>query len=68
MLRWHLQHGICAIPKSFNPGRIAENFDIFDFELSGDSMTAIDAIDTSERIGPDPEIVTATTFNIKLED
>ena len=34
MLRWHLQQGRSAIPKSTNPARIAENFDIFDFELS----------------------------------
>ena len=43
MLRWHLQQGRSAIPKSVKPARIAENFDVFDFELSGDELAAIDA-------------------------
>ena len=34
MLRWHLQEGRSAIPKSTKPARIAENFDVFDFELT----------------------------------
>ena len=42
MLRWHLQQGRSAIPKSVRPERIAENFDIFDFELSADELAAID--------------------------
>jgi diketogulonate reductase-like aldo/keto reductase len=67
-LRWHLQNGVAAIPKSFNRGRIAENFDIFDFELSAEDTAAITALDTGERTGPDPEKMTATTFNIQLED
>ncbi len=68
VLRWDFQNGVSAIPKSFNAGRIAQNIDIFDFELSADDMAAIDALDTGERVGPDPEVVTATTFPIKLED
>ena len=68
VLRWHLQNGVSAIPKSFNPTRIAENFDIFDFELPADDMAAIDSLDVGVRTGPDPEVVTATTFNIKLDD
>jgi len=58
MLRWHLQQGRSAIPKSVNPARIAENFDVFDFELSGDELRAIDALDTGVRGGPDPESIT----------
>jgi diketogulonate reductase-like aldo/keto reductase len=46
VLRWHLQHGLSAIPKSLRPDRIAENFEIFDFELIADDMAAIDALDT----------------------
>ena len=67
-LRWHLQNGVSAIPKSFNSGRIAENFDVFDFELSAEDMAEIDALDLGVRSGPDPETLTATTFDIKLED
>ncbi|GAA1057281.1 oxidoreductase [Agromyces luteolus] len=55
MLRWHLQQGRSAIPKSTNPGRIAENFDVFDFELSPDELARIDALDTAEGSGPDPD-------------
>jgi 2,5-diketo-D-gluconate reductase A len=55
MLRWHLQQGRSAIPKSTNPGRIAENFDVFGFELSPDELAAIDALDTGVRNGPDPD-------------
>ena len=55
MLRWHLQQGRSAIPKSTNPGRIAENFDVFDFELSADELSRIDGLDTGVRNGPDPD-------------
>jgi diketogulonate reductase-like aldo/keto reductase len=68
VLRWHFQNGVATIPKSFNPQRIIENFNIFDFELTTDDMAAIETLDLGVRTGPDPEIMTATTFNIKLED
>jgi diketogulonate reductase-like aldo/keto reductase len=55
MLRWHLQQGRSAIPKSTNPARMAENFDVFDFELSAVELAAIDALDTGVRSGPDPD-------------
>jgi diketogulonate reductase-like aldo/keto reductase len=54
MLRWHLQQGRSAIPKSVRPERIAENFDIFDFELSNTELASIDALDTGIRGGPEP--------------
>jgi hypothetical protein len=57
----------CA-PSRNPPIRIAENFSIFDFELSPDAMEAIDELDQGVRIGPDPEILTSTAFNIKLEN
>src|SRR3954462_13763545 len=44
MLRWHLQQGRSAIPKSTNPGRIAENFDVFAFELGAEDLARIDAL------------------------
>jgi diketogulonate reductase-like aldo/keto reductase len=68
VLRWHLEQGRSAIPKSFRPERIAENFDIFDLELSAEDIAAIDALDTGVRAGADPETMSATTFNIKVED
>jgi len=58
MLRWHLQQGRSAIPKSTKPHRIAENFDVFDFELTADELAAIDALDTGKRGGPEPTDIT----------
>jgi diketogulonate reductase-like aldo/keto reductase len=68
VLRWHSQHGLTAIPKSVRPGRIAENFAIFDFELTADEVAAIDALDTGVRGGPDPELVNTTLFNFTIPD
>ncbi|MBL7253553.1 aldo/keto reductase [Actinoplanes sp. LDG1-01] len=62
MLRWHLQQGRQVIPKSTNPKRIAENFDVFDFDLTPDQLTAIDALETGKRGGPEPADVTLATF------
>jgi len=62
MLRWHLQQGRSAIPKSTNPARIAENFDVFDFELSEAELAAIDALDTGVRSGPDPDVARPERF------
>ncbi|NNN16366.1 MAG: aldo/keto reductase [Acidimicrobiaceae bacterium] len=62
MLRWGLQHGRSVIPKSTKPSRIAENFDVFDFELSPDELTAIDGLDTGHRGGPEPDAVTLEGF------
>jgi len=55
IIRWHLQLGNVVIPKSVTPARIAENFDVFDFELSDSEMEAIRALDAGKRIGPDPD-------------
>lgn len=68
ILRWHIQNGVCAIPKSVNPGRIAENFGIFDFELNTHELTAIDALDTGVRGGPDPDSISPDTYKFKIED
>ena len=62
MLRWHLQQGRSAIPKSVRPERIAENFDVFDFELTAAELAAIDALDTGARGGPEPEAITLESF------
>jgi 2,5-diketo-D-gluconate reductase A len=68
MLRWHLQQGRSAIPKSTNPARIAENFDVFDFELTADELTAIDALDTGVRRGPEPDAITLETFGREIPE
>ena len=62
MLRWGLQHGRSVIPKSTKPERIAENIDVFDFELTADEMAAIDGLDTGRRGGPEPEAITLEAF------
>ncbi len=55
VLRWHIQLGNVVIPKSVTPSRIRENFAIFDFSLDSDDLAAIAALNTSERLGPDPD-------------
>ena len=55
VLRWHVQLGNVVFPKSATPERVAENFAIFDFHLSGDEMAAIEELDAGERMGPDPD-------------
>jgi 2,5-diketo-D-gluconate reductase A len=68
MLRWHLQQGRSAIPKSTNPARIAENFDVFDFELSADELAGIDALDTGVRNGPDPDEARLERFSMVIPE
>jgi len=62
MLRWHVQRGRSAIPKSTKPARIAENFDVFDFELTAEQLAAIDGLDTGKRGGPEPADITLEAF------
>jgi diketogulonate reductase-like aldo/keto reductase len=68
MLRWHLQQGRQAIPKSVTPSRIAENLDVFDFDLTADELAAIDALDTGVRGGPAPEQITRETFGREIPE
>jgi 2,5-diketo-D-gluconate reductase A len=55
VIRWHLQNGIIVFPKSNSRERMAENFDVFGFELSDAEVAAIDAIDRGQRVGADPD-------------
>ncbi|MEV7110977.1 aldo/keto reductase [Streptomyces anulatus] len=62
LLRWGLQQGRSVIPKSTKRHRIAENIDVFDFELTADELAALDALETGRRGGPEPENVTLADF------
>ena len=42
VVRWHIEHGVVVIPKSSDPARIAENFDVFGFALGADEVARID--------------------------
>ncbi|WP_088044299.1 aldo/keto reductase [Bacillus sp. EAC] len=55
VLRWHLQNGVVIIPKSIKEHRIQENADLFDFELSLEEMSEINALNQNHRVGPDPD-------------
>lgn len=55
IIRWHLEQGLIVIPKSSNPQRIAENFDVFDFTLGEEDMAQIATLDIETRIGSDPD-------------
>ncbi|WP_312714808.1 aldo/keto reductase [Corynebacterium flavescens] len=68
MLRWHLQQGRSAIPKSVKPERIAANFDVFGFELTTDELARIDALDTGVRSGPDPDSITVESFGRNIPE
>ncbi len=56
VLRWHLQLGNIVFPKSVNPKRMRENFEIFDFELSDGDVGIISSLNRNHRTGPDPDV------------
>jgi diketogulonate reductase-like aldo/keto reductase len=68
MLRWGLQHGRSVIPKSTKPSRIAENIDVFNFELTADELAAIDGLDTARRGGPEPDAITLEAFGREIPE
>ncbi|WP_026554549.1 aldo/keto reductase [Arthrobacter sp. 35W] len=68
MLRWQLQLGHSVIPKSVRAERIAENFDVFDFELTPEQMGALDALDTGVRGGPEPDSITLAAFGREIPE
>lgn len=58
IIRWNIDENIVVIPKSVTPSRIEENLNVFDFELSEDQLSRLNALNKDERIGPDPEVFT----------
>jgi diketogulonate reductase-like aldo/keto reductase len=68
MLRWGVQQGRSVIPKSVNPQRIVQNAEIFDFELTDDDMTRIDALNTGTRGGPDPDEVDPSSWGLEVPE
>lgn len=55
ILRWDLQNGVVTIPKSIREERLKENAAVFNFELTAEDMSAIDALNMDQRVGPDPD-------------
>src|SRR4051812_31865599 len=51
VLRWHVQLGLVAIPKSGNPERLRQNLEVFDFELTDDDLDRIAGLETGTRVG-----------------
>lgn len=56
ILRWNMQQGITVIPKSKNPSRIAENIDIFQFEISQEDMKILSSLNCNHRTSHDPNV------------
>ena len=55
VLRWHIQEGVVVFPKSVRKERMAENLDIFDFELDANDMNTMVAMDSGRRVGTHPD-------------
>lgn len=55
LLRWHVQHGLVAIPKSQDPERMRQNLDVFDFALDAEDLAALALLDGDHRQGGDPD-------------
>lgn len=68
MLRWHLDHGFSAIPKSVKPERIRENLDVFDFTLTSDEVSSIDALNTGVSGSIDPDSLTLESHGMPIPE
>jgi 2,5-diketo-D-gluconate reductase A len=53
MIRWHIQQGRSAIPKSVHRERITENFNVFDFELTDAELAKVDGLHIGDTMNPD---------------
>jgi diketogulonate reductase-like aldo/keto reductase len=60
--------GRSVIPKSTKPNRITENIDVFDFDISGDELTATDGLNTDHRGGPEPDAITLEAFGREIPE
>ncbi|MFE5835706.1 aldo/keto reductase [Arthrobacter sp. NPDC056493] len=56
VLRWHVQQGLVAIPKSADPHRMKENIDVFDFALDEEDLTAISTLDEGPEAGVNSDV------------
>lgn len=66
VLRWLIQRGVAVIPKSVRKERIVENFNVFDFQLSADDLSAIATLDTKQSLffdHRDPVMVKALSMH-----
>lgn len=52
ILRWHIQEGNIVFPRSTNAAHLAENINIFDFELTGEEINEIRALERCKRFSP----------------
>jgi diketogulonate reductase-like aldo/keto reductase len=68
ILRWHLDSGRSAVPKSVRPERILENLSVFDFELTPEEIASIDALDTGVRGGPNQDEIDFLSWNRVLPE
>jgi diketogulonate reductase-like aldo/keto reductase len=55
LIRWDLQHQVVTIPRSTQRTHIRQNSEVFDFELTPEDVSRLDALDEGKRIGPDPD-------------
>ncbi|ASN18508.1 aldo/keto reductase [Arthrobacter sp. YN] len=56
VLRWHVQQGLVAIPKTANPERMQENLDVFDFELDQEDLSKLQTLDAGPDAGVDSDV------------
>jgi len=68
ILRWHLDSGRSAVPKSVRPERILENLAVLDFALTSEELAAVDALDTGVRGGPNQDAVDFLSWNRTIPD
>lgn len=66
IIRWHLDNGCIVIPKSANPRRLKENFDVFDFKLAPEDMAAIAGLNRDERMDMDPAVFSGVDLGLDI--